>query len=132
MVHPPTDSCTEKNRRGAQGLEKEKFLTDLDYADDVALTAEQITSAQQLLISFEKSAAKVGLFLKTKKSERMVIEGPVHLPITSLIGTQIKEVDEYLGSFVADSRKDFLFRKGQAFSVCNNLNKLSQSGSPKY
>lgn len=31
------------------------------YADDVALTEEQITSAQQLLISFEESAAKVGL-----------------------------------------------------------------------
>ena len=38
-------------------------------------------------------------------------------------GTQLKEVDDfkYLRSFVADSKKDFLTRKAQAWKACNKL-----------
>ena len=50
-----------------------KRLTDLDHADDLALVAEQITSAQELLVSLENAAAKVGLILSAKKAECMPI-----------------------------------------------------------
>lgn len=59
--------------------QSQKHLTDLDYADDVTLIAEYITSAQTLLVSFEDTTAKVGLLLNSKKTECMVMnEDPVH------------------------------------------------------
>ena len=113
------------------GRQSEKFLTDLDYADDVALIAEHITAAQALLVSFEEAASKIGLKLNTKKTECMPMnEEPSHSSITSKDGAHIKEVEDfkYLGSYVADSRKDFLARKGQAWKACNKLLKVWQSG----
>ena len=50
------------------GRRSYKHLTDLDYADDLALVAEQITSAQELPVSLENAAAKVGLILNAKKT----------------------------------------------------------------
>ena len=51
--------------------EKDKYLTDLDYADDIALTAMLLQEAQDLLSSLEDASAKVGLFLNAKKTEYM-------------------------------------------------------------
>ncbi len=78
--------------------------------------AEHITSAQALLILFEEAAAETGLMPNTKKTEYMIMnEDHTHPSITSMNGSHIKEVEDfkYLGSYVADSRKDFLARKGQ-------------------
>ena len=52
------------------GRQSQKWVTNLDYADDIALIAEYISSAQELLTLLEVSAAKVGLFmLNAKKTE---------------------------------------------------------------
>lgn len=48
---------------------KGKYLTDLDYLDDIALTADHLQDAQDLLICLEDAAAKVGLFLNAKRTE---------------------------------------------------------------
>ena len=55
--------------------DKNKYLTDLDYADDIALTATLLQDAQDLLLSLEDSPAKVGLFLNAKKTESMTVNG---------------------------------------------------------
>lgn len=44
-----------------------KYLTDLDYADDLALVPEQISFAQELLVSLEYAA--LGLILYAKKTD---------------------------------------------------------------
>lgn len=110
--------------------EKNKYLTDLDYADDIALTAVLLHDVQYLLSSLEDASAKVGLFLNAKKTEYMCINGDEDpAPILSRDGTQLKEVTDfkYLGSFVADSKKDFLTRKAQAWKACNKLHTIWQS-----
>jgi len=110
--------------------EKDKYLTDLDYADDIALTAKLVRDAQDLLSSLEDASAKVGLLLNAKKTDYMCINGEEdHTPIVSRDGTQLKEVDDfkYLGSFVADSKKDFQSRKAQAWKACNKLHTIWQS-----
>ena len=50
--------------------------------------------------------------------------------ITTISGTQLKHVDDfkYLGSYIADSKKDFLTRKGLAWSACQKLHKIWSSG----
>ena len=52
-----------------------------------------------------------------------------HQPISSKDGTLLKKVDDfkYLGSYVADSKKDFNSRKGQAWDACNKLHNIWQS-----
>ena len=110
--------------------EKDKYLTDLDYADDIALPAMLLQDAQDLLASLEDASAKVGLFLNAKKTEYMSINGnECPASILSRDGTQLKEVDDfkYLGSFNADSKKGFLTRKAQAWKACTNLHIIWQS-----
>ena len=110
--------------------DRDKHLTDLDYADDIAITATVLKDAQDLLISVEVASAKVGLFLNAKKTEYMKVnEDADHLPIFSKDGSQLNEVKDfkYLGSYVADSKKDFISCKGQAWSACNRLQHIWQS-----
>ena len=64
------DITPSKTSRG-----KDKHLTDLDYADDIALTAILLQDAQDLPSSFEDASAKVDLFLNAKKTEYMSING---------------------------------------------------------
>ena len=112
--------------------EKDKYLTDLDYADDIALTATLLQDAQDLLSSLEDASAKVALFSNGKRTYMtyMSINGnECPASILSRDATQLKEVDDFkcLGSFVADSKKDFLTRKAQAWKACNKLHIIWQS-----
>ena len=55
------------SRRPAQ------YLTDLDFADDIALVFHTIANAQSLLQQLESAAATVGLFINRAKTKAMVI-----------------------------------------------------------
>ena len=46
-------------------------LTNLNYADDIALVSQQIEQAQQLLTSIETKVANIGIQLDAKKTEVM-------------------------------------------------------------
>ena len=47
------------------------MLSDLDFADDIALLSNQIREAQELLDRVETECKKVGLHLNAKKTEYM-------------------------------------------------------------
>ena len=47
-------------------------ITDLDFADDIALLSEEIQKAQELLTRVKNEAAKIGLRLNDEKTEAMV------------------------------------------------------------
>ena len=101
-----------------------KHLTDLDYADDMALISDTLPKAQELLNSLKKASNKIGLFLNAKKTKYMTINVDAnHPPVTAQSGQVLEEVLDFkfLGSYIADSRKDFMTRKGQAWDVCNKL-----------
>ena len=107
-----------------------KFLTDLDNADGIALTSSTLEDAQQLLVSIEVASAKVGLMLNARKTEYLTVNGDVDAPpVKSKDGTVLNSVEyfKYLGSYVVDSRKDFVTPKAQAWSACNRLNHVWQS-----
>ena len=55
---------------------------------------------------------------------------PEESSISSVSGDIIERVDDfkYLGSYIADSRKDFHTRKGMAWSACIKLQKVWTSG----
>jgi len=50
---------------------KKQTITDLGYADDLALLSDTIDQAQELLLSLEQEAEKVGLKINAKKTQFM-------------------------------------------------------------
>ena len=127
-----TKGLTITQRRSSR--HKSQHLTDLDYADDLALLSDLISDAQELLHSLEIAAEKVGLTLNEPKTECMILNADSsHPPISSKSGAVLKEVSDfkYLGSYVGDSRKDFETRKALAWKSCNKLHSIWQSSIPK-
>ena len=101
-------------------------ITDADFADDIALIAGTLANAQNLLHSLESAANSVGLFLNETKTEYINQTSDILSHIKTLAGTILKEKDDYvyLGSHISSSEKDFMVRKGMAWSACNNLHKI--------
>ena len=105
-------------------------VTDLDFADDLSLLSDSLEKAQSLLRDLETAAAAVGLHVNVSKTEYMLVNiddpDPV---INSIDGSPLRQVEDfkYLGAYIADSKKDFNTRKGQAWDACNKLQKIWNS-----
>ena len=93
-----------------------KYLTDLDFADDIALTSDLVENAE----SFEKAATEslVGLYCNESKPEFISTTPSCHL--RSLAGAMITQVDDFkfIGSYIMDSKKDVKSRKALAWAAC--------------
>jgi hypothetical protein len=106
------------------------YLTDTDFADDIALISQSLEHAQDLLQSLEQASNGVGLYLNETKTECMnrCHSNNSH-PVRTRNGTSLKQVDDYkyLGSYGSSSEKDFTTRKGMAWSACNDMYKIWSS-----
>eukprot|EP00794_Sanderia_malayensis_P015472 gene15472-17050_t len=105
-------------------------VTDLAFADDIALLSEEIEQAQRLIDRLETEAAKVGLHCNSKKTEYMSFNQTVISQIRAQDGNTIKEV-ESLGSWTQSSEKDIAARKAVAWSACHKLRKIWTSKLPR-
>ena len=107
------------------------YLTDLDFADDLALVSENIESAADLLHSLERAASQIGLLCNEKKTE-FLSSSNSDCSLKSLNNVNIKRVTDfkYLGLYIDDSEKDFNVRKALTWKACNKLNKIWQSNLP--
>ena len=104
-------------------------ITDLDFADDIALLSEEIQKAQELLTRVENEAAKIGLRLNDEKTEAMVYNIPTPSPLKTIGGNAIKIVEnfKYLGSWMRSSEQDIKVRKALAWEACHKLNRVWSS-----
>ena len=112
-----------------------KELTDLDFADDIALLSDNMVDAQCLLSAVEEWALAVGLRINKKKTEYMRLgdfSTCSHPPLRVLTG-EILEVDDfrYLGCWMADSAKDFSVRRALAFKAVDKLWRVWKSAIPE-
>ncbi|EYC02896.1 hypothetical protein Y032_0097g3004 [Ancylostoma ceylanicum] len=104
-------------------------LTDLDYADDIALLAESDSRLQEATSSLNQEATKSGLRISAEKSKIMKI-GIEHTPININVGTtQLENVTKftYLGSTVSydgDADIDIRTRIAKAAAVFRRLQPL--------
>jgi hypothetical protein len=107
-------------------------ITDLDFADDIALISEQINQAQTMLERVESAAAEVGIIANPKKTKVMVYNTPDQVEITS-DGTVLEVVNElsYLGSLVSSSAADIKQRIALACTACNKISKIWKSSLPR-
>ena len=104
-----------------------KYLTDTDFADDIALISNSLVNAQCLLQSLEQASNCVGLYLNESKTEYVnKCISDSDFVIKSLNNTLLKMVSDYvyLGSYISSSEKDFMARKGMAWTACNALHKI--------
>ena len=107
-----------------------QYLTDTDFADDIALISESLVNAQSLLQSLEQASNCVGLYLNEKKTEYMnKCNNDSDFIIKTIQDKLLKMVSDYvyLGSYISSSEKDFLTRKGKAWAACNAMNKIWSS-----
>ena len=108
-----------------------QHITDLDFADDLAIPSDTVANAESLLHALEEAAAHVGLYCNASKTEYTSTSPEPSM--STLAGNIIKHVPDfqYLGSHIMDSEKDFTIRKALAWSACNKLEKIWKSGITK-
>ena len=118
---------TGSTRRGNPA----KFLTDLDFADDIVLFSSTIYGAQKLLSNLEKAALTVGLKINQLKSEYMLVGawGGRKLRNIRIRAGALKLVTDYkyLGSWLEDSVKDFKIRRDLAWLANRKLWRIWKS-----
>ena len=103
------------------------FLTDLDYADDLAIVATSVDDAQAQLAALEKHAAQVGLKINVGKNKtEFVAADHIHGTIRSSTGLVIERVKEYtyLGHQAFDPDKAFAQRKRKAWAAIHTLDSV--------
>ena len=105
-------------------------ITDLDFADDIALICQEIEKAESLLHRIENETNKLGLYLNSKKTEAQIFNFENPPTIKAKDGSTIKETKnfKYLGGWSESSEKDFEVRKALAWSACHKLKKIWSSG----
>ena len=103
------------------------FITDADYADDIALLTNTPNQAETLLHSSERAAAGIGLYVNAHKTEYMCYNQTGD--ITTLDGASLKLVDKftYLGSSVSSTKKDIDTRLTKAWTAIDRLSIIWQS-----
>jgi hypothetical protein len=99
------DWILEKSLTGFSGVRvsPHEAITDLDYADDIAILAENSTEMQCVLERIDKIARSVGLKINAAKSKVFSSSGRSNNDIAIIInGEEIEEVDnfKYLGSTI--------------------------------
>ena len=92
-------------------------LTDVDYADDLAITADTVLDAEKLLHLLEDAAKEVGLYVNASKTEHINFnqEGT----IKTKAGNSIKAVENfiYLGSESNSTEKELKIRIAKAWQL---------------
>ena len=109
-----------------------KKITDVDYADDIALLADNNTNAQKLLHLLEESAAVIGLYTNATKTELMCYHQKDE-PIKTINNLNLKKVNNfnYLGNSIASTEKDVLIHISKAWNALDKLNVIWKSNLNK-
>ena len=105
-------------------------LTDVDYADDLAVTADTISNATTLLHQLEDAAKDVGLYVNSSKTEHISFNQQGTIQTTS--GETIKSVESftYLGSEISSTQNDMKIRIAKAWAALNKMDIVWKSDLP--
>ena len=107
-----------------------KNITDVDFADDIALLSEDIRTATELLQRVESAAANIGLFVNVDKTKVMTLNIEEQAgDLLSRSGGTIENVEDfiYLGSWIDGTERDIKVRKGKAWAALHRLRNIWNS-----
>ena len=93
-----------------------KQITDIDYADDIAVTSNNLKYTNTLLLKIELAAKEIGLNINTDKTEYINFNQNNNLHMESISGNMIKRVEDfkYLGSYIKSTDIDVNIRIAKA------------------
>ena len=111
----PSDGITLKKRQSSR--HPEEFLSDLAYADDIAVLENVLKEAEDLLHRDEEASQSIGrLFLNAGKTKFMRLNPPSDDQMLSLDGSEIGKVDDFLSlSSYTETSHDIDTRIGKAW-----------------
>jgi len=123
--------ATENNNCGIQWKDG-KRLTDLDFADDIALLDDTWEGMRELTGNIEKEAASVGLRINADKTKLMIAGNMGTSQTITAGGKQIEEIEDfcYLGSVISNNSscdRDIKTRLGKANASFTNLHIIWQN-----
>ena len=102
-------------------------ITDMNFADDIALISNTVEQAQELLLSVEE-CLKVGLQLNTKKTKALGYNiNDTSVRTRDVTALKVKSDLKYLGAWINSSDKDLKTRRRQVWSVLYNMKKVWSS-----
>jgi len=116
------------------GWKIDKRLTDLDFAADIAVVAEQAHVCQQMLANLATYSIKLGLHISLEKT-KIIQAGQAATPRPIYLGqTELECVDQftYLGSVISndeDVEKEVNTRLAKASTVFRRFSNIWKSGS---
>ena len=104
-------------------------VTDLDFADDIALLSEQVEQAQELLKRVKEPAKQIGLEMNAKKTKCLSFNHSEQVEVMIDSGTQLEVVKDfkYLGAWIDNTEADVKSRKAAAWRACNKLTRIWKS-----
>ena len=116
--------------------EAKRRLTDLDFADDLALIAESSNAIQEMSCSLEVNAAKVGLRISSEKTKAMQIGNGGQLNQIIVNGIPVENVNRftYLGSKLSSDGQveaDINTRMGLASATFMKMHSIWRSSNIK-
>ena len=107
-----------------------KIITDVDFADDIALISEDMDKANEFLLRVESAAASVGLHINEGKTKVMTLNMEDRSSdLQSRSGEAIEKVDDfiYLGSWIESTEREIRVRKGKAWGALHRLKDIWKS-----
>ena len=120
----PNDGLTLKRRQSTR--HPATVLPDLDFADDICLLEDTLSTAQDFLHRVETAVQDIGLFLNASKTKFMHINPPDEsCQLVTNDGLSIDLVNDfkYLGSYT-NTAHDVKCRIGQAWGASHALTKV--------
>jgi hypothetical protein len=108
-----------------------KYITDLDFADDIMLVSDDAINSYKQLDAVDIMPRRVGLKINKAKTEFMMIANwasPIELRVSTSKINLVKDF-KYLGSWLLNCIKDFEIRKALAWKACILLVKIWKSNS---
>jgi Reverse transcriptase (RNA-dependent DNA polymerase) len=121
---------TNKEGTRTRTLTPAKYITDLDFADDIMLISDDAINSQKQLDSVDIMARKVGLKINRAKTEFMMVgnwASPIELRVSTGSINLVKDF-KYLGSWLLNCKKDFEIRKALAWKLGKHVFDWSKSG----
>ena len=99
------------------------MVTDLDFADDIALVSDTAEKARGLLLAVEiRECEQIGLKLNSKKTKVMAFNAN-DPAIASLDGKVLETMNDfnYLGSWISSTEHDIWIRRALAWKALRRM-----------
>ena len=98
-------------------------ITDIDYADDIALTSNTLKDVNTLLLKIELAAKEIGLNINIDKIEYINFNQNNNLHMESIGGNMIKRVEvfKHLGSFIKSTERDINIKIAKVWAALNSM-----------